>query len=711
MKNKSVMNVIIVVIVVAIVAVCAFLVYHFTSSNSNSSSSIDESIITKYTADDTIDVSSEYGVSYIDVPDGMMDRGLTYFCRDNKLIHLNNLMTDENGVRDHSVTIYNIEEETFTKIDLDFSEITSNELVLNHFAPYLEDEYVALVCDRGETEDYKEYQYYIAILDSDFQLERYSEIQLEGILYYIAADDEGYIAICDAGGTDEKYPVRVYDSEFNLVLTEDYDGFEFVVTVNNKIAFGYFYDSSSCYLCIYNSETNAFDYSIIPSSGRNRFVEYGTDTIVYISYDGEICTYGIGDDYITKIIDMTQYGVEMSNTLYRAVSLGDTFFFPILENDEETGVNVITQWAVISKDAEDDDRQQLTYAVTGSYPSKAVSDFNRQNTEYFIKVVDYSDEDGLERLEKEIISGNIPDILDCSDIDVKAYVEKGVLCDISDVADTVGILDVFVNAMEMDGGLYDLPYEYQIGYIFGRTSILPNTTEYTADEIREIIEENDITYLFESMLGYDFVLDMIRGNEEYYLTTGASAFAEDEFVSILSLIKDYGFSNNSFNSAVDQIVTLSFENGDYLFSYGLVVDYATVGEMSKNESEYFATGVTLDGVTDPALLMTVTFGMTSACQSEDAFAQFAELVYDDKVTALPLTENQLSYTESAEDTAGETLAFIENAAVNGVQRNYCGYSSIIEDEIERMIDQNINPSKIASEIQEKMSIYINEQAE
>ncbi len=707
MKNKKAAKIAIIVIV--LVAVIFGIVY-FVIVQKGIFGKLNDSTVTKYTAEEIVDVSSEYGVSYIDFPDDMMDCGFTYFCVNNKLIHLNNWF-DDNYVRAHSVTVYDMDEETFTKYDLDYSEITSNELYIIHLAPYMEDEYVALMFDPSGPVSDDLYQYYIAILDSEFQIERYCGVQYEHNTCRIAADDEGYIAVCDVSSTDGRY-IRVYDSEFNLVLTQKNNSYENVTTVNKKIAVRYEYTDTTCeYWAVYNSETNAFDESLIYRQGYNYVVEYGTDIITYMTQDGGLYTYEIGNDYATKIFDLSQYGID-TNALYSTVSSGgDTFFCPIVDTDEETGKSVLLQWAVISKDAADDDRQQLTYAVTGSYPTKAVSDFNRENTEYFIKVVDYSDEDGLERLEKEIVSGNIPDILDCSDIDVVAYVEKGVLSEVSDVAENAGILDVFKSAMEVDGGLYDLPYSYYIGYLSGRTSLLPDTTEYTANEIREIIEENDVTYLVDNMLGYDFMLGMIRGNEDYYLTSGAGAFAEDEFVSVLSLIKDYGFSNNSLESAVDQIVNLSFEEGDYLFMYDLTVSYATVTGIMENASEYFATGVALGDVADPSLLMTVTFGMTTSCQSEDAFARFAELVYDEKFEMLPLTDAQLQYIEeNMEDAPDDLLAFIENAAESGVQRNYCGYSSIIEDEIERMIDQNIAPSKIASEIQDKMSIYINEQA-
>ncbi len=712
MKNRRIVKVVAVIMVIVIITAATFLIHNIIKSKNNETETYDSTLI-KYTANEIVDVSSEYGVSYIDVPENMMDTGRLYFCLDNKLVHFNTQFYDENGVRENSVTIYDIQEGVFTKTDLDFSEITLNEVAIRSASPYLDDEYVLLLRDEEAETNNAIYKFYIVILDSDFCAIRYEEISYQNSICQIAADDDGYIAIGGEGNSEDGYPIRIYDSDLNLVLTEDSPNpniYAMIGNIDSKLSF-VFYEGEYDYFGVYNSEINDIEYCLIPQVNDVTFAEYRSDSIVFVRKDTEIYTYGIGDDYITKILDLSQYGVDRRSLWFVVPCNGETFYSPIFETDDETGETVLTQWAVISKDAADDDRQQLTYAVTSSYPTKAVSEFNRENTEYYIKVVDYSDEDGLERLEKEIVSGNIPDILDCSDIDVEAYVEKGVLSEVSDVAENVGVLDAFKSAMEIDGGLYDLPYSYYIGYLSGRTSLLPNTTDYTADEIRDIIESNNITYLADSMLGYDFVLGMIRGNEDYYLTSGAGAFSENEFVSILSLVKDYGFSNNSFNSAIDQVVNLSFEDGDYLFSYGLVVDYGTVDEISENASEYFATGVTLDGVTDPALLMTVTFGMTTACQSEDAFAQFTELVYDEEITFLPLTEDQLIYIENTEDTTGETLAFIENAAKNGVQRNYCGYSSIIEDEIERMIDQNIDPSKIAFEMQEKMSIYINEQGE
>ena len=101
-----------------------------------------------------------------------------------------------------------------------------------------------------------------------------------------------------------------------------------------------------------------------------------------------------------------------------------------------------------------------------------VVQFNRTSTTHRIRVTDYSefntDDDvqaGLTRLSTEIVSGNVPDILDVSNLPFTQYAAKGLLLDLYPLIDSDPVFDrsdfmeSAFRATEINGGLYKIfPY-------------------------------------------------------------------------------------------------------------------------------------------------------------------------------------------------------------------------------------------------------------
>jgi len=117
----------------------------------------------------------------------------------------------------------------------------------------------------------------------------------------------------------------------------------------------------------------------------------------------------------------------------------------------------------------------------------AIVNFNFTNTTYHIHVVDYAelspDDDwrfGLTRLSAEIISGNIPDILDVSNLPFNQYVAKCLLLDLYPLIDSdmdlsrSDFIEPVLKAAEINGELHKVFPLFSIGTMFGKQERIPS---------------------------------------------------------------------------------------------------------------------------------------------------------------------------------------------------------------------------------------------
>lgn len=127
--------------------------------------------------------------------------------------------------------------------------------------------------------------------------------------------------------------------------------------------------------------------------------------------------------------------------------------------------------------SQDEDKQTIVFACIHPdiHIQKQVREFNSSQSEYQIEVKDYGRyKNPQERLDLDIVSGEIPDILDMSSLDFDQYSAKGLLCDLyayMDADEEIGredFIDNVLRAMEIDGRLYYMTPFFTVGGLMGR---------------------------------------------------------------------------------------------------------------------------------------------------------------------------------------------------------------------------------------------------
>ena len=220
-----------------------------------------------------------------------------------------------------------------------------------------------------------------------------------------------------------------------------------------------------------------------------------------------------------------------------------------------------------STERNSDGRIELTLATLFEFSiSSAVAEFNNTNPDYYIRVIDYSGftptpgqadvtvvvynaNDGLKRLNTEILSGNMPDILDTSSIPHAPFVARGYLEDLYPYIDSDSEIergDFFENvfrAAEIDGGLYQIFPSFGIETIIGNPRVLGVDMDWTLAEFTALLEENPqadipLSPWFTKMY---CLSTFCREDAEGFIDwqTGTARFDTAEFVRLLEVANTF----------------------------------------------------------------------------------------------------------------------------------------------------------------------------
>ncbi|MCM1057803.1 MAG: hypothetical protein NC517_09365 [Firmicutes bacterium] len=176
-----------------------------------------------------------------------------------------------------------------------------------------------------------------------------------------------------------------------------------------------------------------------------------------------------------------------------------------------------------------------------------IAEFNLAHQDCQIEVRDYGQggtEEGLLRLNAELMKGEGPDLLDLSDIDTAPYISLGILTDIYPFleADSELSQDTFMpgglKLYEAEGHLYGISPGYRLETVMGRRSVLGDSQEWTVEKMCGLVEGLPEDSSFINYLGAIGFLRIVlnRGMNEYVdWEAGSCSFDSDAFRELLCL--------------------------------------------------------------------------------------------------------------------------------------------------------------------------------
>lgn len=285
----------------------------------------------------------------------------------------------------------------------------------------------------------------------------------------------------------------------------------------------------------------------------------------------------------------------------------------------------------------------------------AVIDYNRKSDTYRISLVDYSQyntEDdytkGTEQLDRDVITGNCPDIVSLSSGHQGKYIAKGALADMSALIDkdeTLSMDDLVaapLRAYTVDGKLYGLPYSFDLQTLVASSKLVGDRTSWTMSDLASVIDGLDEGV---SVMSYATQTSFL--NQMTYLNLGqfvdyanaSCSFDSDAFRQLLEAAKklpaDEDTEDGMMYAASSDDEYTQLQNGDLL----LTTSY--ISSNSSSLKEFYGVykeghGMTVIGYPQDSgngAMISVSGGLAISAKSAniDAAWDFVKTILSDSV--------------------------------------------------------------------------------
>ena len=400
----------------------------------------------------------------------------------------------------------------------------------------------------------------------------------------------------------------------------------------------------------------------------------------------------------------------------------------------------------------------------------AVIDYNRKSNDYRITLVDYSQyntEDdytlGAQQLDRDVVSGNCPDIISITSGHQEKYIAKGALADLSALMekdDSISQDDLVAGALKAyisDGKLYGMPYNFSLQTLIASVKLVGDRTSWNMADMAQVIDGLDDTVsVMEYTTQTEFLQQMVYQNINQFVDYGKAtcSFDSDAFKQLLTASAKlptndelYG-DNDSISVSSDDtyqqlqsgdlLLTTSYISGDSysikefygLYNnkdFGMVnIGYPTdegsgvqisvggglaISAKSKYTDaawDFIKTLLSDDFQTDqwgfPVTKTAFDKAMAATMEKDSYTDENGEKVYYDQTTYIGDTEYTIP--PLTQEQVDDFKAMVDNASVGG---NYdSDILDIINEEAAAFFSGDKSADDVAALIQNRVSIYLGE---
>jgi ABC-type glycerol-3-phosphate transport system substrate-binding protein len=224
--------------------------------------------------------------------------------------------------------------------------------------------------------------------------------------------------------------------------------------------------------------------------------------------------------------------------------------------------------------------------------SKFAAEFNRNNTSVQININAYYDivegnrEARLTRLNSDLISGNVPDILIISgEMPFENFAAKGLFSDLSgylqkDSEINYGDMNkAALAAFSQNGKIYSIAASYSVFGFFADESLMGGGDVLTAEKMFELTKNHPDSVLFGATDRDDFVSGIVALLLESFIDreTGETSFNSPEFIKLLETAK---LQPETISGKDDDYFQMQYRDGKSLIMSGTFSDFFTVPRIS-----------------------------------------------------------------------------------------------------------------------------------
>lgn len=437
---------------------------------------------------------------------------------------------------------------------------------------------------------------------------------------------------------------------------------------------------------------------------------------------------------------------------WSAAGLG-TADVQLAETDDGSFVVLAAQWSQSGKGGYQlallapgqDERTVLTMTSLSAAPSivQAVSSFNRRSADYRIVLEEYfpyeqnvSDEDweqAVLKLNTEIITGKIPDILDLNGLPSEIFWEKGLLEDLYPYIENdpdIDMDDYFGNvfkALEIDGGLPFITDGVVVYTMLAAKSQVASDSGWTIAELADLRDREGAAAVG-NLSGESLVRIMLQTDGGRYIDwqSKTCSFDSEEFIALLELAKAIGGGNME-----------GFAGGGEQTMYPAVFEtvmsvYHAAKWQNLYRDELNIVGLPGDGeAVRSAIRPETMLAVTTAGEHKDGAWDFVSMLLEPKQQSscftLPIHRAAFDSVMATAMEGGSSWEFVYGEGEYKISQADCeltrelleGASAVVRvnESLEEIVMEELSgflsgmntAEQTAASIQSRASLYVNEQ--
>ena len=392
----------------------------------------------------------------------------------------------------------------------------------------------------------------------------------------------------------------------------------------------------------FNASNGKFTDSItmpVAMSGASVFA--GKQYDVYLASEDGIFGAKLGSDTLTPVVNFVN-----SDLALEGVS-------SILELDDGRmaiqayGAEVVLDTYILQPIKPEDvkDKKELTlagYSVSYDVRNQVIA-FNKESTDYRINIQDYSQYDlaeddydsstGMSKMNTDLVSGNIPDILVMNEyMPVSNYISKGMLEDLTDryekdaEIDKSDFMQNVIDAFKTDGRMYMIVPGFTVTGVAGKAKYIGDGSDLTIKKAVDIASKMGLneTGVFgmmdcESVLSYAIEFS---GDQFIDMDSHTCDFNNDRFRELLEFAK-------KFPQQIEEDESVDYST-QYLADKALLgiqfintpFDYYYMTRQLYGDIDMTVTGFPSENNKGPAVAPSAEIGISSSTSDPDGCWQF-----------------------------------------------------------------------------------------
>ena len=590
----------------------------------------------------------------------------------------------------------------------------------------------------------------------------------------LSADESFYVnsLLCDKEDnillwTTKGLFVYKADSTLSTQIEAPQEEVESLVLLQDGTVAAICYTETGRYIKKIDLKTKTFSEAVtLPFNSYNYtfYTGFGYDLFLTDSYG--VYGYNLGEESIHELMNFVDSDIN-TTSLYNITGISDKEIIANYYDEEGQATQTSKFTKVAPKDVKEKETLTMACYYLDSEVRNQVVKFNKASDTYRIHISDYSsyntDEDytiGVTKLNADIASGNIPDILMLNaELPVNSYISKGLLQDLNEFIEKdpdikrEDYLGNIFDAFSTNGKMYQLVPSFNVNTVIGKTADVGSERGWTLDDLKALSAAKGPDVAVFSETTKDTIMNYASwmcGEQFIDWETGKCSYDSESFIKLLE------FANN-FPAEIDQTIynddsywegyQSMFREGRTLLSMAYLSAFTDYNMQKKGTfgEDITLIGFPTDNKNGSAISYNNDFAISAKSKNKDAAWQFIRYFltdeYQDTITYMwPVKIAQLDKLGEAAmkkpfylDESGNKVEYEDTYNVNGVDVPITPMTQAEVDEVKtflKSLDQvmeynneliNIvteesaayfsgqkTAAEVAAIIQSRAQIYVNE---